>query len=170
MRSSYEHSTADDYLNVDFEAIGSARYIQRGQYLREAGKLEEALNIFDQGLKNYPRNHDLLIQKGDISRLLGFKDQAISAYKFAIANKPEMEGGYLKLGYGLLESGRFDEASQQFRFGLLINPANVELLNGLAKALILIDEHSKAVGVLIRASMLDLEDSEAHLLLREPFS
>jgi tetratricopeptide (TPR) repeat protein len=165
MKSLQNKIVVDEYWTPDFRGINCADYLKSGTDLLAVGELKQALDIFTQGLNADPRNYELLIARGDVLHRLAVASEALSSYKFAIATNPNRELGYLKLGYGLLDSARFEEAYRQFQFGLLINPANIELLKGIAKALIGTDKHSTAKGFLARAAMLDLEDPEAPALI-----
>ena len=145
-------------VEVDGHAIA---YLRQGLSLVEAGRFEDALDIFNQGLEASHRNYDLLIARGDVLQLLDLNSEALQSFKLAISFNPGSEIAYSKLGYALLTTSRYADALHQFRFGLIINSSDVGLLKGVAKALMYSGEHYGAETFLLRASLLDLDDSES---------
>lgn len=111
------------------EASHSFTRLKIFSYLGEAlscvGRAEEALAIYQQGLKDYPGNAELLFGLGEAQRLLGKEDEALACYQAAtkggfgskLANqdfacrdlKPR-----LRLAEFALASGDWPEAQRQW--------------------------------------------------------
>jgi len=82
---------------------------------------EDAIPLLESGLQSAPRRPDLLAALGESYFMAGKTEKAIEVFNKLI----EVEGSarsYAFLGLSYRNLGRFDEATQQFRQGLKIDP------------------------------------------------
>ena len=84
---------------------------------------EDAIPLLESGLQSSPRRPDLLAALGESYFMAGKTEKSIEVFNRLI----EVEGSarsYAFLGLSYRNLGRFDEATQQFRHGLKIDPKN----------------------------------------------
>ena len=87
------------------------------RFYRE-GKLEEAIEAYEKGIKIDPNYSLLYYNRGLVLVKMNKQDKAIDDFKTFIMQKPESHDGYIKLGRTLLEQNRYDEAVAAFSDGL----------------------------------------------------
>jgi Flp pilus assembly protein TadD len=80
----------------------------------QAGRREEAAKVLQDAAPGNPRDVPLHHLLGDVEAQLGHADLAIAAWQAAVAANPSA-GNIAKLGTGLVQLGRFDEAERVLR-------------------------------------------------------
>jgi tetratricopeptide (TPR) repeat protein len=88
----------------------AARYVQ-------AGRLEDAAAVLAAAAPSNPNDVPLQQMLGDVQASLGRADEAIRAWQAAVDFDPS-SGNISKLGTGLMQLGRYDEAEQVLRQAL----------------------------------------------------
>jgi len=77
----------------------------------------------------------------------GRSDEAIAAYRRAIAARPDFIDAHFRLGNTLAAAGKHEEASQSYRQVLKINPNHLDALNNLANTLLLGNRLEEAIPI-----------------------
>src|SRR5215472_14049607 len=76
----------------------------------QAGRLEEALGLYEQALAEAPEDAELYAALGDCLHSLGRLGAAIEAYRWAVARAPDLTSAWWGLGCALLTRGEYVEA------------------------------------------------------------
>ena len=92
----------------------------------------------------------------------GKLDQAIDAYRKAIAINPNYFEGYSNLGVALKEQGNLDQAIDSYRQAITINPDYSEGYNHLGTALKEQGKLNQAIGAYQKAIKVDPNYIEAY--------
>lgn len=92
-------------------ALNAYDYMARAQLTQ--GKTEAAIETYGKALKIAPNRDDLHVQLGKIYTTKGRFDEARDQYRLAVKYNPSSANRYA-LGQGLLGTGQYDEAIQQF--------------------------------------------------------
>ena len=119
---------------VDEQAL-KAHY-DRGQALREAGQLDEALAAYDAALAIKSDAVHPLVARGIALRQLGRHEAALDAYEAALAVDPTLGLVHCNRGNTLHDLMRFEEALQAYDRGLQILPDFADLLANRASTLL----------------------------------
>ena len=100
----------------------AAYYNNLGVVLREAGRLEEAMESYRDALARRPDYAEAHCNFGVALKESGRADEAVVPLERAIALDPEYGGAYTNLGNALHELDRFDEAMAAFDRALELEP------------------------------------------------
>ena len=90
------------------------KLIEKARNLIEAGEVEEAVYVLQEGARNFPHYPDLHNELGVALSLLGRYTEAINAFKQAIALNPNYIEAHLNLALTLTEMGKRKEAMEEF--------------------------------------------------------
>ncbi|MEI8197285.1 MAG: tetratricopeptide repeat protein, partial [Phycisphaerae bacterium] len=101
----------------------------------QAGRLQEAEQLYRQILMQQPGHADALHLRGVIASQVGRHDLAVVLIRQAIALKPGYTDAYSNLGIALCGLGQLGEAIAAFRQAILLNPNDAETLSNLGNAL-----------------------------------
>jgi Flp pilus assembly protein TadD len=121
----------------------------------QAGRLQEAENLYRQILVHQPKHAEAMHLLGVIALQVGRKDVAEDLIRQAIALKPDDAGAYINLGNALRDMGRFDEAIAAYNQALALNPNLPEAHNDLGIALAGKGELDAAIAAYRRAVALN---------------
>lgn len=118
------------------EAPGDADAWARlaGRLLYE-GKMVQALEAAERGVKVEPRHPMLQHNRGMALKQLGRMEDAIAALRLAIELAPGFALAHTNLGTCLIDRGRHDEAIAAYRAALAVEPDNPVARDGLSEAL-----------------------------------
>jgi len=140
-------------------------YLADGQILRDAGRLDEAVEVFTAGLEELPGNSDLLYARAMAEDKLGRLAAMERDLKQIISREPDNVDALNALGYSLADrTTRYDEALEYIKRALELRPDSYFVLDSMGWIHYRLGHYKKAVTYLRRA--LDLSsDSEiaAHL-------
>jgi len=140
-------------------------YLADGQILRDAGRLDEAVEVFTAGLDELPGNSDLLYARAMAEDKLGRLAAMERDLKQIISREPDNVDALNALGYSLADrTTRYDEALEYIKRALELRPDSYFVLDSMGWIHYRLGHYKKAVTYLRRA--LDLSsDSEiaAHL-------
>ena len=131
-----------------------------------AGRLAEALAIYETLLQDDPRQPDALHLSGVIALQSGEHDLAIDLLLRAVEAKPDFAPAYQSLGIAFQEQGRLAEAVNSYNTVLAIDGAKdyprSQASNNLATILVLSHQLLTALGHALRAVEYNPGSAEAH--------
>ncbi len=112
-------------------------YKELGNTYKELGCFSEAVGMYDQALRLQPRNVQLCLNKGEALAQDARYDEAIATYKDALkfSEKEKKFVIYDKIGDALRMAGLFDEAQEEFKKAIALDPTNFELYMHLGNTL-----------------------------------
>jgi len=96
------------------------------------GRVDEAVNEFQQALQIHPDDADAHNNLGSALLLMDHLQEATVQFQQALQINPGDAGAQFNLGYVLVRMGRADEAMAHYNLALQINPGSVKILAGLA--------------------------------------
>lgn len=102
-----------------------------GNALREAGRIDEAMEQHLLSLKLDPNSADGHNNIGVALGMQGKLDEAIEHFQRSIDINPALTSAHNNFGGALYLKGRFDEAAEQFDYALRLNPDFAEAHNSL---------------------------------------
>jgi len=113
-----------------------------------------------------PNQHLFWARMGEAYDLAGRNEEAINAYKQAIAAKPDNAGYYNNLGNVLARSGKIDEAKAAYEKSAELDPANAALAwRNFGISLYQAGKMQDAVEPLQKATQADPKNAQAWYLL-----
>lgn len=121
-------------------------YSNLGSLQLNQGKVDDALQLFEQGLRAQPRSPNLHINMGNALFQKGAADEAMEQFRQAIAYDPANVIALDDLGVVDNQTGRQAEAIASFQRVLTIEPNDIDALSGLAQANAQIGKISEAVA------------------------
>ena len=119
---------------ADEEAVNA--HYTRGQALREAGRMDEALAAYDAALAIKPDALYPLVGRGITLRALGRHEDALTAYEAVLAIDPSLALVHCNRANTLHDLQRFDEALAAYDAGLRIKPDFPDMLANRATTLL----------------------------------
>jgi len=127
------------------------------------GKLEEALEYFEQVLKREPRHASALSDMGFVLSRLGRDEQAAAALRKSIAIADSERARY-NMGRLLEKQQRYDEAIAEFREAIRINPERADYHVAIAGIHEKREQHQRALQELSQALSKDTGSARAYYL------
>ena len=123
--------------------------------LIEAGGLNDALDMIEKALEEYPDRPDLLLRRASIFASLGQNDEALDEFNHTVTVCPHFLDANIKLGSHYMRMGKPASAAIQFTQAALINDRLVDAYMGLATAQKLSNSISEAMTSLSLAATID---------------
>jgi tetratricopeptide (TPR) repeat protein len=140
-------------------------YLADGQILRDAGRIDEAIQVLSSGLEALPDNADLLYARAMAEEKLGHIDAMEKDLKQILDREPDNVDALNALGYSLADrTTRYDEALKYIQRALELRPDSFFVLDSMGWVNYRLGHYQQAVSFLQRA--LDIKaDPEvaAHL-------
>ncbi len=134
-----------------------------GNALVNEGRVDEAIEYYQKALALEPESAAFHAGLGSAYyRTKGLDEAAILQYQKALAIDPDYAGAHNNLGYGLLQSGRVNEAITHFQRALVIRPDFAEAHNNLGNGLLQTGRVNEAIAHFQRALELKPDYAEAH--------
>jgi len=128
--------------------------LTEGQLLRDAGKVEEAYTLMEEGVKRYPDNPDLLYDFALLAEKTNRLDVMETTLRAVMAQAPDNHNAYNALGYSLAERNvRLQEAFELIDKAMKMAPGDPFIMDSMG-------------WVQYRLGKLD----EAEALLRKAYS
>ncbi|HEY5147129.1 MAG TPA: tetratricopeptide repeat protein [Polyangiaceae bacterium] len=131
----------------------------------DAGNYPDARKSFDAAAKKNPRDYQALLNLGLACEKLSDPSSAESAYKAALAVKPDLEAASEELSALELDAGRSDDAAAVARAGLAKNPSSGPLHENLGLALAAKGDQDNATKELSQAAQITPTDPMLQLTL-----
>lgn len=113
----------------------AATYLTKGDRLKRAGKLKEAIASYRQATEINPHFSWSHHKLGEALAKRGLLDEAIAAYGLAIELNPKSAWSYYELGEVFATKGEFDAAVPNYRRACELEPNFEGFSRGLEKAL-----------------------------------
>ncbi|EFH85353.1 tetratricopeptide repeat protein [Ktedonobacter racemifer] len=136
--------------------------VLRAFSLRELGKLEEALAVYEQAANLDPTEARALRGKGDVLLQLGRLEEALAVYEQAANLDPI--GSLCGKGDVLLQLGRLEEALAVYEQAIDLDPTDVSTYWSKGDVLDNLGRREEALAVYERATNLDPTDVHTHWL------
>ena len=160
--SSRERILAISKLQRDYKERSQSPDINTALQLHQAGRLEEAKNIYLEILKNDADNADALHFLGLYYHQTGDNASAIPFISRSIELKPENPSFYLNFGPLLFSEGKFDEAEACYRKAISLNSENPAAWNNLGNIYEEKEDFSKALEFYAKAISLSPSFADAY--------
>lgn len=129
--------------------------IAEGQLLREAGQLQEAMAVFEDGLDRFPTNTDLLYDYAMVADAAGQWDVMENALRRIMEIAPDNQHAYNALGYSLAERGsRLQEARALIEKALKLAPNDAFIIDSMGWVQFRLGNLNEAEAALRRAYSL----------------
>jgi tetratricopeptide (TPR) repeat protein len=123
--------------------------------LIEAGDTNDALDMIEKAIEEYPDRPDLLLRRASVFASLGQDDNALDGFNHTVAVCPYFLDANIKLGSHYMRLGKPASAAIQFTRAALINDRIVDAYLGLATAQKLSNNTSEAMTSLSLAATID---------------
>jgi tetratricopeptide (TPR) repeat protein len=102
--------------------LSDQEWFDKAFALDDSGKYEEAIQAYEEALKQNPQMIGAWIDKGlDLERL-GRHEEAIQSYEAALQINPKHEGAWYSKGVSLLNSKQYNESISAFEQALQLKP------------------------------------------------
>lgn len=135
--------------------------LEQGRALHRAGRLDEALALYDAVLGERPDAPEALHLKALVVFQRGRTGEAMGLLDRAIVVQPATAGFHLNRGVMLAASGRNDEALGDFATALDLDPDNADVLFAMANAQTALGRLPEARDLLQRAVALNPRHARA---------
>ena len=113
-----------EMLGVLLKSLGAA--------YSKVGREEQALLLYDEALRLFPRMPEAHFNSGISLQRLGRYDEAIAGYRGALSLDPDLAPARDNLGIVLAMGGKFSEAIAEGRRAVALEPWNVAMRGNLA--------------------------------------
>ncbi len=139
--------------------------LQRTSLLRELGRHDEALELYDYGLAVRPDSEAFLLSRAEIFLDEGDIDAAVKAYRAAVKAHPDSPLTLNALGYTLADrTDRAEEAHALIARALEMEPDNAAIIDSMGWAEFKLGRYETALGYLEHAwSLMKDPEVAAHL-------
>jgi tetratricopeptide (TPR) repeat protein len=128
----------------------------------QAGRLQQAAELYRQILTGQPRHADSLHLMGLIAYKAGRLDEAAGLIADAIQQDSTKAPYCFNLGVVLQKQGRLDESVEAYRRAVKLNPSYIEAQSNLGNALLEQGKPDQAVAAHQQALKLNPNSPEAH--------
>ena len=102
-------------------------YSNRGSYYQKQGRLDLAMQDFNDALRLKPDHVEALINRSDVYRVNGQYDLSIADCNKAISVNKKFTGAYMNRGIAYCIVGRYEEAFSDFDKVISIDPKNANV-------------------------------------------
>jgi tetratricopeptide (TPR) repeat protein len=128
----------------------------------QAGRLQQAAELYQQILGEQPRHADSLHLLGLVAYKTGRLDEAVGLIADAIRQDSTKAPYCFNLGVVLQKQGKLDEAAEAYRRAVKLNPSHGEALGNLGNVHLEQGELDQAVDSYRQALRLNPNSAEAH--------
>ncbi|MBI3288805.1 MAG: tetratricopeptide repeat protein [Elusimicrobia bacterium] len=139
-------------------------YVLRGENLHRLGRTDEALGVYQLGVKLFPKNVDLLTRQGDLLHRTGLDEQAQPLYLKALEYEPRHFGAHLGLAEIFRRLGFLDRSASHYEAALESLDKNAVVWRDYAETLLAQRDWTTAELALQRALALEPGNPENRVL------
>lgn len=133
-----------------------------GVALAEAGRLQEAIDHYEQAVKLNADYAEAQVNMGHALYDSGRFPEAIERYEQVLRLHPDIADAHNNLGAALQATGRLEEAIEQYSDALRLKPAFPEAHNNLGRALLESGRLADAIAHFEQALRLNPDFAQAH--------
>jgi tetratricopeptide (TPR) repeat protein len=126
--------------------------------------VDEALGVYQLGVKIFPKNVDLMTRQGDMLHRTGLDEQARVFYMRAIIYEPRHFGAHLGLAEIDHRAGFLDRAASHYEIALEALEDRPDVWRSYAETLIAQHDWTTADLAIKRALALDPKNPDGHVL------
>ena len=130
---------------IEVNPKNAASYFNRGNALRELGKLDDALENYEMAIAIKPDYTEAYFYSGDILKNSGRLSESITSYEKAIQIQPDLAEAYYNRGNALLICKRLEEAVASYERAIDIKPNYAEAYYNRGNAFLGLDRLQEAV-------------------------
>ncbi len=149
-------------LDLDSQLV---RTLESGGALMRQGKLDEAIDHYQEALRLKPDYTEACYDLGVAFDQKGQMDEAIRYYQQAIRLKPDHANAHNNLGIDFYRQGRTAEAIHQFQEAFRLQPNHAQIRNNLALALRIKAQTDETTNHPPESPRLKQDDADAHYQL-----
>ena len=153
-----------DFLQTLRGADLRQAYVLMGDNLDMLGRVDEALGVYQLGVKIFPKNVDLLTRQGDLLHRTGLDEQARVFYLKAIVYEPNHFGAQLGLAEIDRRLGFLDRSASHYETALETLADRADVWRSYAETLLAQRDWTTADLAITRARSLEPTNSEGHVL------
>lgn len=161
----HEEAQAAAELSVSLDPLSPVINANVGQYYRDAGQYQEALQRFEQALEVEPGNDNALWGKFSVQQRLWDQDGMEDTLLSLIEAHPDDPAPYSQYAEYLMWHGRPEEASRQMEIALSLNEDEVSVLEDYAKLLYWQGSYEESVRIASKALEYNPQSTSALLTL-----
>ena len=131
-------------------------------YLMSMGKLNDAVEHFNESLKIKPRAAKVHNNLGNALSKLGKIDDATEQYRTALSLEPDFSDAHYNLAIVLSKQNKIEEAIKEYRQSLRLDPGNVDALSNLGFELAQQGKNEEAIELYNKALAIEPENIITH--------
>lgn len=139
-------------------------YVLMGASLDRLGRVDEALGVYQLGVKLFPKNVDLLTRQGDLLHRSGLDEQARPLYLRAIVYEPKHFGAQLGLAEIDRKLGFLDRSASHYEIALETLDQRADVWRSYTETLLAQRDWTTAELAISRAIKLDPQNPDGHVL------
>ncbi|MDD5301605.1 MAG: tetratricopeptide repeat protein [Elusimicrobia bacterium] len=139
-------------------------YVLKGDNLDLLGRVDEALGVYQLGVKLFPKNVDLLTRQGDMLHRTGLDEQARVFYTKAIVYEPKHFGAHLGLAEIDRRFGFLDRSASHYETALETLDGRADVWRAYAETLLAQRDWTTAELAIARAIALEPKNPEGLIL------
>ena len=139
-------------------------YVLKGDNLDVLGRVDEALGVYQLGVKLFPKNVDLLTRQGDLLHRTGLDEQARILYLKAVKYEPKHFGAHLGLAEIDRRLGFLDRSASHYEIALETLDRRADVWRSYAETLLAQRDWTTAELAIGRSLALEPKNSEGLVL------
>jgi tetratricopeptide (TPR) repeat protein len=139
-------------------------YILMGDNLSVLERVDEALSVYQLGVKIFPKNVDLLTRQGDMLHRTGLDEQSRIFYQKALIYEPKHWGAHLGLAEIDRRFGFLDRSATHYEAALEALDGRADVWRAYSETLLAQRDWATADLAIARAILLEPKNPEGHIL------
>lgn len=140
-------------------------YVLRGENLDKLGRIDEAIGVYQLGVRLFPQNVDLLSRQAGLLHRSGLDNQAKPLFLAALEREPKHAGAHLGLAEIYRSQSFFAQAATHYEAVLEERPQEASIWADYAEVLLAQQEHKTADLALRQAVRLAAADPLPRVML-----
>lgn len=137
------------------ESMQALRMCMRGVPLIRSGRMQDAMDVFDEAIDIDPNNSCSWFNKGYVLSAEGCYDEALEVFEEAITAEPSSAPPWIGKAYMLTAAARYEEALEAFEWAIKLDPVLPDPWNGKGNALVGLARYEEAFEAFDAASAID---------------
>jgi tetratricopeptide (TPR) repeat protein len=159
--------TASSVRFQDAKKQRAAEKFNAGQDLHEAGKLGEALALYDEAIALDDTDFAVHFQRGNALVALGRTAEAVEAFRRTVELQPDFARGFIRLARALATVGKPIDAEAAFKKAAELEPNNLDAVLGQAECILARNAPAETVALLEPLAKFGPGDARFFALLGE---